>query len=73
MRKENYFEILFWVRMHLVQRFICFDFPSTSTVEGCTLGVKRRLVCCLEWLTFSPNKGVFPQISHFNLDSPLNY
>jgi len=71
MKKESYLAfILFWVRMHLVQRFICFDLPSKVIVTGWMLGVKRRLVCCLEWLTFSPNIGVLPQISHFKLKSP---
>jgi hypothetical protein len=62
--------ILFWVRIHLVQRWTFFDLPSTTTVAAWTLGSKRRLVCCLEWLTFSPNIGDFPQISHFKVYSP---
>jgi hypothetical protein len=66
-KKIDYALTLFWVRMHLVQRFRCLVFPSTTIVAGWTLGVKRRLVCRLEWLTFSPNMGVFPQISHFKI------
>ena len=30
----------------------------------CTLGFQRRLVRRCEWLTFMPNEGFFPQISH---------
>lgn len=62
---------LFWFRKHLVQSFTCFDLPSTTMVAGCTLGLKRRLVWRFEWLTFEPNIGVFPQISHFKIYSPL--
>ena len=71
---NNYLDlILFWVRMHLVQRLSCFGLPSTMIVAGCILGMNRRLVCCLEWLTFSPNIGVFPHMSHFKIVTPLNY
>jgi len=34
-------------------------------VVGWMLGIHRRRVCCLEWLTLCPKCTALPQISHF--------
>jgi hypothetical protein len=74
MRNRIYFAwFLFWVRMHLVHRLSCFFLPSTKMVALWTFGSKLRLVWCLEWLTFSPKIGVFPQISHFKVNTPYEF
>ncbi len=51
-------------RMHEVHTWRRFGAPSTMARTRCTLGFQRRFVRRCEWLTFMPNEGFFPQISH---------
>ena len=51
-------------RMHEVHTWSRFGAPSTTARTRCTLGFQRRLVRRCEWLTFMPNEGFLPQISH---------
>ena len=53
-----------WVRMQRVQTMACCGRPCTRTVAFCRLGMKRRFVCSLEWLTLLPAIGPLPQRSH---------
>ena len=51
-------------RMHEVHTWRRFGAPSTKARTRCTLGFHRRLVRRCEWLTFMPNEGFLPQMSH---------
>jgi hypothetical protein len=51
-------------RMHEVHALIRLGVPSTIARTRCTLGFQRRLVRRWEWLTFMPNDGFFPHMSH---------
>jgi hypothetical protein len=50
--------------MHDVHTCSRFGAPFTTARTRCTLGFHRRLVRRCEWLTFMPNPGFLPQISH---------
>ena len=51
-------------RMHEVHTWTRLGAPSTRARTRCTLGFHRRLVRRCEWLTFMPNEGFLPQMSH---------
>jgi len=51
------------VRRQRVQTSAVCDRPSIVTRALCKLGMKRRFVCTLEWLTLCPYWGPFPQIA----------
>jgi hypothetical protein len=50
--------------MHEVHTEMRLGAPSTIARTRCTLGFHRRFVRRWEWLTFIPNDGFLPQISH---------
>src|SRR5580704_12979051 len=50
--------------MHEVQTCSRLGAPSTSARTRWIFGSQRRLVRRWEWLTFMPNEGFLPQISH---------
>jgi hypothetical protein len=54
----------FPARMHDVHTCNRFGAPFTKARTRCTLGFHRRLVRRCEWLTFMPNPGFLPQMSH---------
>ena len=39
-------------------------FPLMTTVAACRLGMNRRRVRTLEWLTLLPATGFLPQMAH---------
>lgn len=52
--------------MHLVQAFILRGTPSIKARTRFRLGLKARFFLLLAWLTWFPETGPFPQISHLN-------
>jgi hypothetical protein len=50
--------------MHDVHTFNRFGEPLTNARTRWMFGSQRRLVRRWEWLTFIPNEGCLPQISH---------
>ena len=50
--------------MHDVHTCSRFGAPFTTARTRCTFGFHRRLVRRCEWLTFMPNDGFLPQMSH---------
>lgn len=50
--------------MHLVQTRIRFTLPSTFALTRWRLGIQRRFVLLLAWLTLLPTDGRLPQIVH---------
>ena len=52
---------MYWVRMQRVQAATRTRAPLMVIVVLCTLGSHRVGVRRFEWLTFRPNRPIFPQ------------
>jgi hypothetical protein len=59
-------------RKHLVQTFIRFGTPLTTTLTLWVFGFHWRLVLICEWLYFLPKVTPFPQTSHLAMLIPLS-
>jgi hypothetical protein len=56
-------------RKQRLQTYIFLTVPSAITLTRCTFGFHWRLVLIWEWLYFLPKVTLFPQISHFAINS----
>jgi len=55
---------LYNVRRQRLHTFNRTRLPPIHNARFCVLGIQRRLVRRLEWLTLCPYCGAFPQRSH---------